>query len=100
MTIIVTIVTIGVLKVRYFKTQLSAGKIIVSVFRDSEGVIHADFIPNGITISAGYYSNFLRNDLHQAIRKKRFGKPSKKIILLHNNAVLTKATVTQWARKS
>jgi hypothetical protein len=68
-----------------------------SVFRDSEGVIHADFIPNGITINAGYYSNLLRNDLHQAIPKKRSGKSSKKIILLHSNEYLTEETLATMA---
>jgi hypothetical protein len=36
-----------------FKTQLSAGKIMASAFWDS-GVIHVDFLPHGITITAQY----------------------------------------------
>jgi hypothetical protein len=35
-----------------FKTKLSAGKIVTSVFWDSEGVIHVDFLPHGIKINA------------------------------------------------
>jgi hypothetical protein len=36
--------------------------------------------------SAQYYSNFLRNDAHHVIRKKRPGSLSQKIIALHDNA--------------
>jgi hypothetical protein len=64
--------TISILK-RVKKTQLSAGKVIVSAFWDSAGVSQIDFLPHGITNNAQYYSNLLvlRNDVHQAIRKKR-----------------------------
>jgi hypothetical protein len=76
--------------------QLSAGKIMASEFLDSEGVIHIDFLPHSVTINTQCY-NLLRSDVHQAIRKKRRGKLSKKIIALHDNARprtvdLTKAT--------
>jgi transposase len=71
---------------------------MASVLLDSEGVIHADFLPHGITISAQYYNNLLHNDVHYAIRKKIPEKPSKKTILLHENACpqtanLAKATL-------
>jgi hypothetical protein len=32
-----------------FKTQLSAGKIVASVSKDSEGVINVDFLPHHVT---------------------------------------------------
>jgi hypothetical protein len=54
-----------------FKTQLSAGKILASVFWNSEGVIHVDFLPYGVKISVQYYSNLFHNDVHQEIQKKR-----------------------------
>jgi hypothetical protein len=65
---------------------------------DSEGVIHVDFLPHDVTINAQYCSNLLRNDVHQAITKKRPGLLSKKIMLLYDNprphtANLTKTTV-------
>jgi hypothetical protein len=56
------------------------------VFWDSEGRIHIYFLPHGVTIYAQYYSNLFRNDVHQAIQKKRPQKLSKIIILLHDNA--------------
>jgi hypothetical protein len=54
-----------------FKTQLSAGKIIASVFWNSELVIHFDFLPHGVTINAQYYSNLFFNDMYQAVQKKK-----------------------------
>jgi hypothetical protein len=56
------------------------------------------FLPHGVTINAQYYSNLLCKDVHQVIQKKKLGKLSKKIILLHDNvcphmANLTKVTV-------
>jgi histone-lysine N-methyltransferase SETMAR len=56
------------------------------VFWDSEGVIHVDFLPHGVTINTQHYRNFLRSDVRQAIQKKRSGKPSKITILLHDSA--------------
>jgi hypothetical protein len=49
-------------------TQLSAGKIMASVFWDSEGVVRDDLLPHDVTITAQCYSNLLPNDVHQAIR--------------------------------
>jgi hypothetical protein len=65
-----------------FKTQLSAGKIMASVFWDSEGVIYVDFLPHGVKINAQYYSNLFCNDVHQVNQKKRPEKLSQ-IIQLH-----------------
>jgi histone-lysine N-methyltransferase SETMAR len=59
---------------------------MAGVFWDSEGVIYVDFLPHGVTFNAQYYSKLLHNDVHQTIQKKRPGKLSKKIILLHDNA--------------
>jgi histone-lysine N-methyltransferase SETMAR len=46
-------------------------------------VIHVDFLPHGVTINAQYYSNFLRNDVHQAIQEKILEKLAKNMILLY-----------------
>jgi hypothetical protein len=63
--------------------QPSAVKTMTRMFWDSEGVIHVDFLPRGVTINAQYYIYLLHNDVHQVIQKKRPGKLSK-IILLHD----------------
>jgi histone-lysine N-methyltransferase SETMAR len=76
---------------------------MTSVFWDSEEVIHVYFLPHGIAINAQYYSNLLHNDVHQELWKKRPGKLSKIIILLHDNAhphtenlKVTLATIVGW----
>jgi hypothetical protein len=62
---------VSVLKaVKKLKTRVSAGKIMDSVFWDSEEVIHVDFHPRDITVNAQYYSNLLRSNVHQAIWEK------------------------------
>jgi histone-lysine N-methyltransferase SETMAR len=68
----------------HIKPQLSAGKIMASVFWDLEGVIHIEFLLHGVTINEHHYSNLLCNDVHQVIWEKRPGKLSK-IILLHDS---------------
>jgi hypothetical protein len=52
-----------------FKTQLSGGKFKASVFWDSKGVIHVDFLPHGVTINAQHYRNLLHSDVHKMIWK-------------------------------
>jgi hypothetical protein len=56
------------------------------VFWDSEGVIHVDFIPHGVTINAQYFCDFLHIDVHQAVLGESPRKLSKKHILLQNKA--------------
>lgn len=55
------------------------------MFWDSEGVIRVDLLPHGVTGTAQCCSNLLRNDVHQAIRKKRPGNVSD-VIQLHDSA--------------
>ena len=42
-----------------FKTQLSAGKVMATVFWDTNGVIMLDFLPKRSTITGVYYANLL-----------------------------------------
>jgi hypothetical protein len=51
-------------------------------------VIHVDSLSHDVTINVQYYSKLLHNDVHQVIQKKRPGKVSEIIILLHDNARL------------
>jgi hypothetical protein len=59
--------------------------VLTVVIKTIVRVIHVDFLPHGVTVNAQYYRNFLRSDVHQAIQKKRPGKLSKIIFLLHDN---------------
>ena len=56
-----------------FKTQPSAGKVMVTVFWHAKGVIMLDFLPKRSTITRVYYADLL-DQLRTAIRKKRRGK--------------------------
>jgi hypothetical protein len=42
---------------------------MLTVFFDSEGVVHYEFLPQGQTVSKEYYLEIMR--LHEAVRKKR-----------------------------
>ena len=68
-----------------FKTQLSAGKVMATVFWDAKGVIMLDFLPKRSTITGVYYANLL-DQLRTAIREKRRGKLSKGVLLQQDNA--------------
>ena len=65
-----------------FKTQLSAGKVMATVFWDAKGVIMLDFLPKRSTITGVYYANLL-DQLRTAIRE---GKLSKGVLLQQDNA--------------
>ncbi|UYV67322.1 hypothetical protein LAZ67_5000223 [Cordylochernes scorpioides] len=67
------------------KTVPTAGKVMVSVFWDSEGVLLLDFLNKGQTITGNYYANFVKQ-LREAIKEKRSGKLSRKIVYHQDNA--------------
>ena len=47
-------------RTKKFKAQNSAGKIMATVFLDSQGVILVDFLPKGKTINSEVYIETLR----------------------------------------
>jgi hypothetical protein len=53
------------------KTNFSAGKIMVTVFWDSKGIIHLDFLTGQKAINAQYYSTLVNEKVKRAIRLKR-----------------------------
>ena len=82
---------------RKFKVTASAGKLMLTVFWDSEGVVHAEFLPPGTTINSERYIGTLRK-LRDRIRRVR---PNKEAVLLqHDNAWphTSAATVTKIRR--
>ena len=42
-----------------FKTQLSAGNVMFTVFWDAKGVFYVDIVPKRMTITGVYYTNLL-----------------------------------------
>ncbi|KAJ7341996.1 hypothetical protein JRQ81_008330 [Phrynocephalus forsythii] len=67
------------------KVQKSAGKVMLSVFGDSHGVIVTEYLQKGKTLNSDYYCNLLEK-LHEALKQKRCGMISKGIRLLADNA--------------
>jgi hypothetical protein len=62
---------ISFLKVaKKLKAQPTAGKIMTSVFWNSERINHVDFLPHSVTINAQHYSNMFCN-VYKVIQKKR-----------------------------
>ena len=78
-----------------FKSQLSSGKVMLTIFWDSKGPILEDFSEKGSTINSARYCDLLANRLKPAIRTKRRGLLSKKVLLQHDNARphVAKATI-------
>ena len=46
-------------RLKKFKTQPSAGKVMATVFWDAQGVIMLDFLAKKSTITGAYYANLL-----------------------------------------
>ena len=68
-----------------FKTQSFAGKVMATIFWDAKGVIMLDFLPKRSTITGVHYANLLDQPT-SAIREKRRGKLSKRVLLQQDNA--------------
>jgi histone-lysine N-methyltransferase SETMAR len=67
------------------REQRSAGKILLSLFWDREGVLLMDYLPTGRTINGEYYATLIGR-LRSAIKEKRRGKLSRGVSLLQDNA--------------
>ena len=72
-------------RVKKFKSQRSAGKIMATVFWDIEGVILVDFMPKGTTINSDVYIDTLRK-LKARLRRVRPHLDMSKVLLQHDNA--------------
>jgi hypothetical protein len=74
------------------KTAPSAGKVMVTVFWDCDGVILVGVMPRGTTINSEAYINTL-NKLKKNFRRVRPGKNPAEMLLQHDNAVIYKGRV-------
>jgi len=68
-----------------FKVTPSAGKVMATVFWDSQGVIMTNYLSKGSTVTGAYYANEL-HELREALNSKRRGKLRRGVLLLHDNA--------------
>ena len=71
--------------VKKFKACPSAGKVMVTIFRDCQGVVMLDFLEPGQTINGRYNAEELER-LRGELKAKRHGKLSKRVLLLQNKA--------------
>jgi len=69
-----------------FKTQASAGKVMLTTFWDVNGPILVHFQEKGQTVTSARYGDMLVNELKPAIRSKRRVLLLKRVMLLHDNA--------------
>jgi len=69
-----------------FKSQPSAGKVLLTIFWDSQGVIMEHYLERGATVNSVWYSEMLSTELKPAIRTKRRDLLSSGVLLLHDNA--------------
>jgi hypothetical protein len=70
-----------------FKTQASAGKIMLTISWDVNSSILAHFLEKSQQVTGVRYSNILVNYLKTAIGSKRRGLLSERLLLLHDNAL-------------
>lgn len=71
--------------VKKFRVARTAGKVMASVFWDSEGIVFIDYMPKGQTITGHYYANLIPK-VREAIKEKRRGKLASGVLFLQDNA--------------
>ncbi|UYV61541.1 hypothetical protein LAZ67_1005219 [Cordylochernes scorpioides] len=67
------------------KVSISAGKVMAIVFWDCKGVLLVDYLPPNTTVNAARYCEVLTK-LRAAIKRKRPGILSRKVLLVLDNA--------------
>ena len=77
-----------------FRVPKSTGKVLVSIFWDQGGILLIDYLPNGQTINAEYYSSLLVQ-LKDILKEKRSWKVTKEVLFLHDRALAHQAFATQ-----
>ncbi|XP_067660295.1 histone-lysine N-methyltransferase SETMAR-like [Haliotis asinina] len=82
-----------------FKSTRSPKKVMATIFWDSKGVIHIDYLPHGTTMNGEYYANLLKQ-VRQSIKEKQRGKIRRGILLHQDKApVHTSRAATETARE-
>lgn len=79
-----------------YRSVPSAKKVMATIFWDVKGLLLIDYLPHGTTITGDYYAGLLRN-LRDSIKQNRRGKLSAGVLLLHDNAPVHRARISQAA---
>ncbi len=66
------------------KRERLAGKVHLTAFWDNERILLEEYAPKGVTITRELYFDTLMH-LREAIKKKRPGKLSRNVFLIHDN---------------
>ena len=72
-------------KTEKFRTQPSAGKVMLTLFWDEQGVIFENYMPWGNTVTSATYADLLKNHLRPAIKTKQRGLLSTGVLLQLDN---------------
>lgn len=67
------------------KTAPSGGKVMATVFWDSQGIIYIDYLEKRKTITGQHYANFL-DKFDAVLKDKRPHLKNKKVLFHHDNA--------------
>ena len=73
-------------KPKKFRTQPSAGKVMLTLFWDERGVILKHYMSRGNTMTSATYADLLKNDLRPTINSKRRGRLNTGVSQQHDNA--------------
>jgi len=76
-----------------FPVQIAAGKVLVSIFWDQDGILLTDYLPKGQTLTTEYYSSLLVQ-LEDMLKEKRRRKFTMGVLFLHDNAPAHQALAT------
>ena len=69
---------------------------MIVIFWDKYGIMLTEYLPRGTTIRGAYFVSIIER-LRCAILKKRLGKVSEGILLLHDNASVCNCNIVQAA---
>ena len=74
------------------RQQRSAGKVMMTIFWDKDGILLINYLARGSTINGPYYAPLIER-LRSVILEKHCGKVSRGVLLLHDNPPCTSATL-------
>ena len=74
--------------------ERSAGKIMMIIFRNKDGVLLTEHLPRETTINGPSDASIIKR-LRSVIVEKRCGKVSHGVLLLHDNAPIDKSNIVQ-----
>ena len=76
--------------------ERSAGKIMMIIFWDKDGVLHTKYRPRGTTINGSCYASIIE-PLRSVIVEKGCRKVSHEVLILHDNTPVHKCNIVQVA---